>query len=137
MDIVKAWGVAIVTYLLGSLLFGWVAAAAGDPEQINSGVGHVLWSLVPTLVLYLLTAVLATIFHGRDHTPARHALAVLTIPAVVLLISVVGGLVSGSVSLGDTAMSAVVAIVATVAGWQLVDRIRGTTSRSQEDTYWW
>lgn len=134
MDIVKAWGAAILAYLLGTLLFGWVAASAGDPDQMSSGLGHVLWSLIPTFVIFLLTALLAAIFHSRETSAGRHALAVLAVPVVALVIGIVGGLASGSVSLGDTAMSAVVAIVATVGGWQLVDRIRSQNTRSE--TFW-
>lgn len=134
MDLVKAWVVAVVTYLLGSLLFGFVAASAGNPEQLNSGLSHYLWSLVPAFVLYFLTASLAAIFHGRGSGTTRHVLAVLAVPVAALLISIVGGLASGQVAAADTALSALVAIVGTIAGWQLVDRLR--SEKAYTETYW-
>lgn len=133
MDIAKAWGVALLGYLLGSVLFGWVAASAGDPERIGSGPEHLLWTLAPPVLLDLVTAALAAIVHGRGHGAVRHAVAVLTVPAVLLVIGVVGGLVSG-VTPGDTLLSAGAAVLATVGGWQAVDRLRRDTTRTE--TYW-
>lgn len=135
MDIVKAWAVAIVTFLLTTLIFGWVVASAADPQQITTGVSHYLWLLVPAVVIYLLTALLAAIFHGTGHSAGRHALAVLTVPVVGLLISFVGSLATGS-SAGDDVLSVLAAVIGVVVGWQLVDRLRKERDKAATDSYW-
>lgn len=135
MDLVKAWGVAIVTFALSSVVLGYVEVSAADPEQITTGVTHYLWALVPAVVIYLLTSLLAAIFHGTGHGAGRHALAVLTVPVVGLLISLVGSLVDGT-SAADAVLSVVAAIIGMIVGWQLVDRLRKEREKTITDTYW-
>lgn len=135
MDLVKAWGVAIVTLVLSSVVLVYVEVSAADPEQITTGVTHYLWVLVPAVVIYLLTTLLAAIFHGTGHSAGRHALAVLAVPVVGLLISLVGSLVDGT-SAVDAVLSVVAAVIGMIAGWQLVDRLRKEREKTSTDTYW-
>lgn len=136
MDLVKAWAVALVTYVLASVVFFWVLlSAVTDPGQLTTGAGRYLWSLIPSLLVYLLTTLLAAIFHGGKHSAGRHALAVLAVPAVGLVITVVGSLADGAV-IGGTLLSALVSVVGMVGGRQLVDRIRDGSQRGEEGTYW-
>ena len=98
MDLVKAWGVAIVAYLL--------------------------------------TTLLAALFHGGGHSTGRHILAVLAVPVIGLLISIVGSAVSGTTS-RDMVVSIVAALIGMVAGWQLVDRFRKEKATTTgEPSYW-
>lgn len=136
MDLVKAWAVAIVTYVLTIVVFYWVLlSAVTDQAQLTTGVSRYLWSLIPSLVIYFLTTLLAAIFHGGKHSAGRHALAVLAVPVIGLVITVVGTLADGAV-VGNTLLTALVSIIAMGAGWQIVDRIRGGSRRGDEGTYW-
>lgn len=135
MDLVKAWVVAIVTYVLSNLVFGFVVVSAADPDQLSTGVSHYLWVVIPAVVIYLLTTLLAAIFHGTGHGAGRHALAVLAVPVVGLLISIVGSVASGT-TIGDTIVSVVAAVIGMVAGWQLVDRLRKERGKTITDSYW-
>lgn len=135
MDLVKAWGVAIVAYLLTNLVFGFVVVSAADPDQLRTGATHYLWTLLPGIVIYFLTTLLANIFHGVGHGTGRHLLAVFTVPVIGLLISLVGSMMSGS-TVGDEVLSLLAAIVGMLAGWQLVDRLRKERDKTITDSYW-
>lgn len=135
MDLVKAWGVAIVAYLLTNLVFGFVVVSAADPDQLRTGATHYLWTLLPGIVIYFLTTLLANIFHGVGHGIGRHLLAVFTVPVIGLLISLVGSMMSGS-TVGDEVLSLLAAIVGMLAGWQLVDRLRKERDKTITDSYW-
>lgn len=135
MDLVKAWGVAIVTFALSSVVLGYVEVSAADPQQILTGVSHYLWVVIPAIVIYLLTSLLAAIFHGTGHGAGRHALAVLAVPVAGLLVTLAGSLVQGT-SAGDAVLSVVAAIIGMIVGWQLIDRLRKEREKTSTDTYW-
>lgn len=136
MDLAKAWGVAIVVYVLSNLVYIFAAVSAADPDQLTTGVSHYLWIVIPGIVIYLLTTLLAAILHGTGHSTGRHILAVLTVPVIGLLISIVGSAATPGTTIGDMAISIVVALIGMVAGWQLVDRFRKEKAKSTDESYW-
>ena len=133
MDLVKAWVAAIVMFLVGNIIVGWVAATGGGTVAQGSAA-HYMWSLIPTFVLYLLTAALGAVFHRRGASAGRHVAAALGVPVVALVVSTVGATVSGSVTAIDAITSVLAAILGAVAGWQLIDRLR-PSENAERDAY--
>lgn len=135
MDLVKAWAAAVVMFLVGNILVGWITVAGAGAEAVEPGsMTHYMWSLIPTFVLYLLTAALGALFHRGAGSAARHVAAVLGVPAVALVVSTVGYLAAGGSTVIDTFTSIVVAVLGAVAGWQAVDRLR-PSENAQRDAY--
>lgn len=122
MDLVKAWAVGI-----GILIAGTVATLAVILITLTdvSGAGALLlWSGVPTVIVYGLAAFASAAVHPRPARDrrGRHVLAVVAPPVAVLLLTV-------PFSLGDTTAAAVAvtlagAIAGTAAGWVLGDLVR-------------
>lgn len=133
MDLVKPWATAVVVYLTGTIVTVFAAVSAGStPEELTSTGGAIMWNAVPSVAIYLLMAVLSAVVHSRPRRerPARHALAVLPVPAVSMLVGLVLGLAQGSPPLGVIA-GAIAAAAGTVAGWWTGDRLRGRGRSSQ------
>lgn len=135
MDLVKSWVAAVVMFLVGNILVGWITVAGTSAATIAPGsTAHYMWSLVPTFVLYLLTAALGALFHRGGASAGRHVAAALGVPAVALVVSTVGYVAAGGFTAIDAITSIVVAILGAVAGWQVVDRLR-PSENAQRDTY--
>jgi uncharacterized BrkB/YihY/UPF0761 family membrane protein len=123
MDLAKSWVTAIAVYLAGSMATVFAAVTSESPPDEFAGI---VWSAVPSLATYLAMAALSAIVHSapeRSRT-SRHALAVLAVPAVLILGSLVFGLIQRSSPAGIAA-GAVGALVGTAAGWWAADRVRG------------
>lgn len=134
MDLVRAWAAGVAVFALSNLAVVWTAAAAEDAQQITRGTGRILWSVVPALVVYLLTALAAALAHPRGTGPVRHAFAVFTVPGVLLAVSDAGALMSGSATPAATAWSTLAALAATLAGRWIAGWIRGHLGR--RTGYW-
>jgi membrane associated rhomboid family serine protease len=141
MDLVKSWAVAILVFVLGSALTVSVADAAKTTrEELTSIGGAIFWNAGSALLIYFFMAALAAIVHSKPQRDdaTRHILAVLGIPAVLVVLTLVFGLVNGTPPAGVVAN-----VVGTVAGafsgfalerwWR--SRSRTTTSESTGDGY--
>jgi len=133
MDLVKAWSVAVVVFLLGSVGTAMIAIGGPDLAELVSVRGQLLYSGVPTLVVFVLMAAGSAAFHTgpRGADRRRHALAVLGVPVVTLLGGILVTLANGVLAIGLT-VSVLAQIIGTVLGWQLVDRLRARAGRSKE-----
>jgi uncharacterized BrkB/YihY/UPF0761 family membrane protein len=133
MDLAKSWLTALAVYLAGSMVTAFAAVASkSQPDEFTGTGGAITWNAVPSLVIYLIMAALSALVHSvpqRSHL-SRHALAVLPVPALLILGGVVFGLVQGSSPAG-VAAGALAAIIGTAAGWWAADRLR---RRGQDPT---
>lgn len=130
MDLLRSWGVAVLVWLLGGVISVAVIVNTAPLSMLASLGGRVLVFYLPTFIVTVLMAALAALVHPSParQRPARHAVAVLTVPAVSLLVGIVGGIgnPSASYSLAEAVAANTVAIVlGAVVGWQLVARLRG------------
>lgn len=124
MDLAKAWVTAVVVYLVGSAIMVYFAVAGNKVGQTElSTTSTILWNAVPALLIFMSMAVFSAIMHSpRGDDPARHALAVLLVPAVLVVFGIVTGLVQGFPAVA-TGSGAVASVAGTLAGWA-VDRWR-------------
>ena len=136
MDLAKSWATAVAVYLTGTIVTAFTAVSSGStPEELNSTGGAIIWNAVPSVTIYLIMAALSAVVHSspRRERPARHAVAVLLVPALLVIAGLVFGLFQGSPPLGLIA-GAVGATAGTVAGWWAGDRLRGRGRSSQAST---
>ncbi|WP_433327524.1 hypothetical protein [Spirillospora sp. CA-294931] len=134
MDLAKAWLIALAIYLAGSITTAMVAVASGMDVDDFTGTGaEVVWSAIPALLIYLLMTLLVAITHGEPHrdVPARHVLAVLLPPALLIVAGIAYSLVQGS-SVAGIAAGALAGLAGSAAGWWLSGRLRSrsTTART-------
>lgn len=122
MDLVKSWATAIVVYLVGSAFTVYIATAAQlSRADLGSTSGSITWNALPSLFIYLFMTLLGGLVHsspGRDNAQ-RHALAVLLVPAVMVLITVPTGLAQGTAPVAVIA-AAIAAAVGAFGGWAVV-----------------
>jgi hypothetical protein len=133
MDLAKSWLIALAVYLAGSMVTVYAAVTSrSQPDEFTGTGGSITWNAVPSLVIFLIMATLAASVHSvpQRFRPSRHALAVLPMPALLMLGGVVFGLVQGSSPAGIAA-GALAAIVGTAVGWWAGDRVR---RRAQDPT---
>jgi hypothetical protein len=125
MDLARAWVAAAVVYLVGSAVTVYIALAGNKVGQGGLSTGSaIVWNAVPALVIFTLMAVFSGILHTgpRADNPTRHALALLSVPAVLTVVGI------AIAPFQDTPFVAVVAgalasVIGTLAGWA-VDRWR-------------
>jgi membrane associated rhomboid family serine protease len=141
MDLVKSWAVAILVFVLGSALMVSVADAAKiTQEELASTGGTIIWNIGSTLPIYFFMAALAAIAHGKPQRDdaKRHALAVLMIPALLIVLTLVFELVNGTPPAGIGA-NLVGTVAGAFAGFALERWWRGraasTTTESTGDGY--
>jgi uncharacterized BrkB/YihY/UPF0761 family membrane protein len=133
MDLAKSWLVALAVYLAGSMVTAFAAVTSESPPEEFAGIA---WSAVPSLATYLAMAALSALVHSapeRSRT-SRHALAVLAVPAVLILGSLVFGLVQRSSPAGIAA-GAVGALAGTAAGSWAAGLVRGRRPPTSDDGY--
>lgn len=114
MDLVKSWVIAILAFVLGAALTVFIAEAAKiDPARLSGGGSGIAWNLLSALLIYFFVAGLSGLVHSRPHrdNPTRYALAALLIPAVLVVLTLIFGLVRGTPPL-----NLIADIVGSVAG---------------------
>lgn len=124
MDLVKSWAAGIGILFAGTaatFVILIVVASSAPPESTGAVL---LWSGVPTAIVYGIGAFAAAALHPRPARDrgGRHVLAVIGPPVVMLLLTVpfsIGDLTAAT--LGATVVGAV---VGTAAGWTLGDLVR-------------
>lgn len=124
MDIVRSCLVAAVVGLVGLFVMGALIAPSFSPQQIESPGGQITTIGIPTFILFTVMAAVAALVHPQPHRSqaGRHAVAVVFIPGVFLVLT----LITSSSSASLTAVSFVFGAAGALVGWQLVDRIRNS-----------
>lgn len=125
MDLVKAWAVAVGVWLAGSLLMVVAFVNFGSLEQTQTFSGRLLAFYLPELAVAILMAALAALVHPAParQRRGRHAVAVLTVPAVAVAVGVLNTVFGGAPTESFVA-SLVTTSTGGVAGWQLADLLR-------------
>jgi hypothetical protein len=126
MDLAKSWSAAVVVYLIGSIFTVQVAVAAkSTPEELTGSSGSIIWNAVPALLIYLVMAGLSAVVHSepRRTDATRHALAVLPVPALLIVGSVGLGFAQGWPPAGIVA-GAISGAFGTFVGWWVAGRLR-------------
>ncbi|MQA83308.1 MAG: hypothetical protein GEV03_01425 [Streptosporangiales bacterium] len=136
MDLIRAWLAAAVAWLAGTLAVGFFAAALANPDALASFSGRLTLAYLPSFVVYACVAALAALIHPRPERerPARHALAVLGVPALGLAVVLGYGAARGTGS-GDLFATVVVGVLGAIAGWLLADLPRRSGRRGRS-AYW-
>lgn len=135
MDLARSWAVALLTLVAGTAVTLVMLFNLTTVEMVRSLGGRVLALYFPAFGIAVGMAAFAALAHpapARDRS-VRHAFATMTVPAVVILLEIVNAVVNRPS--GESAVEVFVAIVTAVAlgalvGWQLVDRLRASRSRS-------
>jgi hypothetical protein len=137
MDLAKSWVTAVVVYLIGSVVTVLAAVTAkATPQELTSTGGSIAWNALASLAIYLIMAALSAIVHSapqRERT-ARHALAVLPVPALLIVGGAVFGLVQGAPPAGIAA-GALAGVAGTAAGWWAAGQLRKRGRPVQTDGY--
>jgi drug/metabolite transporter (DMT)-like permease len=126
MDLVRAWTAAILVVVAGSIgTAGIAVSAAVSKDDLESVTGVLLWTALPTFVVFALMALVSAVVHPspQRENAGRHALAVLLVPGLATLLGIVLGLVQGSPA-QTTAASAVAGLLGAVPTWWLLARRR-------------
>jgi peptidoglycan/LPS O-acetylase OafA/YrhL len=121
MDLVRSWTTAAVVYLVAALAAATGAIGSGAATDGIEGVEErITWTVTPALIAFLLMTVLAAWACPRDRRdrPARHALAVLLVPALVAGAVLVVGLIRGPA--GATLAETAAAVAGTALGFGIV-----------------
>ncbi|MEU8122747.1 hypothetical protein AB0C21_28890 [Spirillospora sp. NPDC049024] len=137
MDLLKAWTGAIVVFVLGSVITtGLAISAAVSDDDLKSVTGALLWTALPTLVVFALMALAGALLHPLPQraNAGRHALAVLLIPGLATLLGIVVGVVQGS-PVQSTAAGAAGGLIGAIATWWLVARLRARRTPQSGYTY--
>jgi uncharacterized membrane protein len=137
MDLAKSWVTAVVVYLTGSVVTVLAAVTAkATPAELTGTGGSIVWNALPSLAIYLVMAALSAIVHSapQRRRTARHALAVLPVPALLIIGGAVVGLVQGSPPAG-LAAGALGGVIGTAAGWWAAGRLRRRGGTVQPDGY--
>ncbi|MGP4023820.1 hypothetical protein [Actinomadura sp. 3N407] len=126
MDLVKAWTAAILVLGVGSIVTaGLAVSAVVSEDDLESATGTLLWTALPTFVVFALTALVSSILHPapQRENAGRHALAVLLVPGLATLLGIVVGVVQGSPA-QTTAASSVAGLLGAIPTWWLLARRR-------------
>lgn len=121
MDLVKAWVAALLVWTVGFVLQSFLFSAVGTIERLEEVGWRILLIHLPWLVLLLVTAAVAALVHRRRAEAGRHAVAVLTVPLLALLLTLV--LSIGTTETAPLLVDFMAGAIGAVAGWQLVDRL--------------
>ncbi|GAA2421114.1 hypothetical protein GCM10010191_35620 [Actinomadura vinacea] len=119
MDLVKAWSIGLLGYVLGAVIDAAVAVNSGAGDRLTEVDGALLWIALPALVTFLLITLLTDLAHSAatDHgRPGRRAVAVLTVPVLATLFGIAVGLARDSGTLGMVT-SALASSAGTAAGF--------------------
>lgn len=124
MDLVKSWAAGIGILFVGTIATFVILIAAASSMPLESTSTLLLWSGVPTAVVYGLGAFAAAAVHPRParERTGRHILAVVGPPVVVWLLNV-------PFNIGETTVTALGitfagAVAGTAGGWALGDLVR-------------
>lgn len=125
MDLLTSWVTGAVTYVLTAFA-GTVLAVALAAEAMLTDGGRLVWTGTTAFAAYGLAAFVASLVHraGRRDGRARHAVAVLAVPALVALATLAAALVRGTPPM-PLAAELVAGPVAAVAAWLVMVRFRG------------
>ena len=137
MDLLKAWTGAIVVFVLGSVITtGLAISAAVSDDDLKSVTGAILWTALPTLVVFALMALAGALLHPLPQraNAGRHALAVLLIPGLATLLGIAAGVVQTS-PLQSTVAGAAGGLIGAIATWWLVARLRARRTPQGGYTY--
>lgn len=132
MDLLRAWGVGVLTYIAGSVISAMIAAGHTTVHTWSSTGGQVLWSGVPALIVAVVMTALSTILHPEPYRSrrGRHLVAVLTVPVVVDIVEVIYGVERGA-AIASTVASIIAVMLGAVVTWQVVDVLRGQRAESE------
>ncbi|GAA3944203.1 hypothetical protein GCM10023085_27760 [Actinomadura viridis] len=109
MKLIKAWGVAVLVYLVGATVSAALVVNANAGDALTGLGGAVVWGALPAMVVYILMTWLAALAHSGTATPdqpKRFALAALPVPVVTIVLGIAGSLVLDSAPLGTGASTA-------------------------------
>lgn len=129
MDLIRAWAAAAVVFLVGSVALVAITANTSSADAVTGTDGSALWNGAATLMIFLLTAAAGAIVHPepRRADPVRHAVAVLTVPAVTMMANV-ALIMGGHYSVAASVASIIGGLIGAVAGWRIVGWLRSRTS---------
>jgi hypothetical protein len=133
MDLVRSWIAGIAAFLAADLGITYVTVNVTTREWFTSTSGTIIWNAVSGFLVYMVAVLFAAIFHRAPyrHDPRRHALAVLTIPAAIVLYSAAYALFSGVIT--GTVVSVVAGIAGTSAAWAMTAWRRSHRAKSLAD----
>lgn len=120
MDLVKAWGAAFGTFVVGALVLAILQPGGTDLEPLWNRVRYV--TAPAFLVTALMTAVAAALHRSPDGgwRSARHLAAVFGVPLAAFLYGWVWWIVQGTEAL-DIVLGTVAQIGGALFGWAAVD----------------
>ncbi|MEU8801511.1 hypothetical protein [Spirillospora sp. NPDC048819] len=130
MDLVKAWTAAILVFLVGSIATAGVAVSAiVSEDDLESVTGTLLWTALPTFIVFALMALASTVLHPfpQRQNGGRHTLAVLLVPGVATLLGIVLGVAQSSPA-QTTVAGAVAGVLGAVTTWWLFTRRRARSA---------
>lgn len=124
MDLVKSWAVSIGILIVGTIVTFVILIMVLEPDSLNHTGTLLLWSGVPTFIVYALATFAGAAVHPRParERTGRHVLAVLVPPIIFLLLNVPFSI--GNVTLGPVAITFSGIVVGTAVGWVLGDLLR-------------
>lgn len=137
MDIVKSWAVGIGVLFLGTIATFMVIIFAASSDQLDSTGGLLVWSGVPTVIVYGLGTFGAAAVHPRParERTGRHVLAVVGPPVIMLLLSVPFSL--DTVTAAGIATTVAGAVIGCAIGWVLGDLVRRSSATGRRPTGYW
>lgn len=129
MDLVRSWLAATVVLVALAAGTSLIAILTLSPDWLSGPLGGAIWAGGAAFVTYALTAAAAGLAHRvRRPGPRRKALAVLLVPALAIVASLVVAVARGA-ALPVTASETVLGIAGVAVGWvalRALDGRRGT-----------